>query len=771
MSAILAYGSTASRFYQNAIGTTAEQAVPANVPWHLTAAYIDAVSVWPDYTGKGVSVGIFDDGIRVSGTELASALVSSTSEAAGSKGQHGTAVAGIIAAPLDGDRPIGVAFGASVTAVDILDVGFSALVTSMARAKDFDVANNSWGWTSDLSANSASLAYKSFYAAITAAADEGRGGLGTVQVVAAGNGKASGGDSNMSNFTSDRHVITVGATTYEGKVASYANGGAAVLVSAPSNGGSRGITTTDLAGSAGYSSGSVTDSFGGTSAATPEVAGVVALMLEANPLLGWRDVKAILALSANQIADTATVTNGATTWNGGGLTFSHDVGYGIVDARAAVRLAETWTVQSTSANEASLSAKSFAAQTLADFGTISYTIEVKGGLDVENAQLRLFGQHDRLADLDVTLTSPDGTVSTLLSQDGKASTAFANWTFGSQAFLGEAAEGIWTVTIRDKAAGSTGQFQGATLDLYGAAPSQDDIYVYTDAFAKLGTGARTVLEDKGGHDSLNASAVSSDLVIKLTAGETSWIAGKALVIAKGTVIESAFGGDGNDRIEGNDANNLIVGGRGNDILIGGAGDDILIGGAGNNDIDGGSGLDLAIVSGNVADWSFSLDHGELKLSSKIGTELDSYVSVERLLFNDKMIAFDIDGAAGTAYRLYEAAFDRTPDSKGLAYWIRQLDGGLSALSIAESFVTSGEFKTKYGSELSNAAFVEKIYENVLGRHPDADGLAYWNSKLTDGSIDRAGALYQFALSTENETKLMGLDSKGIVMAASDWLTA
>ena len=85
-------------------------------------------------------------------------------------------------------------------------------------------------------------------------------------------------------------------------------------------------------------------------------------MLEANPELGWRDVQTILAASARHIGaisaprlvslETRPWTfNKATTWNGGGYHFSYDYGFGLVDALAAVRLAETWTAQSTSANE------------------------------------------------------------------------------------------------------------------------------------------------------------------------------------------------------------------------------------------------------------------------------------------------------------------------------------------------------------------------------------------------------------------------------------
>ncbi|KAE9412555.1 hypothetical protein Angca_005488, partial [Angiostrongylus cantonensis] len=82
----------------------------------------------------------------------------------------------------------------------------------------------------------------------------------------------------------------------------------------------------------------------GTSFATPIVSGVIALMLQANPNLGARDIQNILALTAKRVDPNGSnwTTNGATNWNGGGMHASEDYGFGEIDARAAVRLAETW---------------------------------------------------------------------------------------------------------------------------------------------------------------------------------------------------------------------------------------------------------------------------------------------------------------------------------------------------------------------------------------------------------------------------------------------
>jgi subtilisin family serine protease len=158
-------------------------------------------------------------------------------------------------------------------------------------------------------------------AALADAVTLGRGGKGTVFLWAGGNGNYNGDDSNYDGWAASPYAIAVSAIGDDGEAAPYSEPGANILVCAPSNGGTQGVTTTDITGSTGYNAGTgsdyangdYTNSFGGTSSATPAVAGVVALMLQANPNLGYRDVQEILMRSAttNDPNDGGWVTNGA----------------------------------------------------------------------------------------------------------------------------------------------------------------------------------------------------------------------------------------------------------------------------------------------------------------------------------------------------------------------------------------------------------------------------------------------------------------------------
>lgn len=715
--------------------------------WHLQAGTaaapaLDVVDAWREATGRGVNVAIFDDGA-----------------------DHATAVTGIIGARPSSAAPIGVAYNANLSAFTVVGQSMTAITNTMWQAQNYDVTNNSWGWNYAFYANRLSTSFSSFFDAIANAADHGRSGLGTVQVVAGGNSRATGGDTNLSNFTNDRHVIAVGAVTSEGGVASYSNPGASLLVSAPSSGGTRGITTTDLPGSAGYSATDVTDSFGGTSAAAPQVSGTVALMLEANPYLGWRDVRTILAMTAEQPTGIATTTNGAANWNGGGMHFSNDTGFGVVDARAAVRLAETWTAQSTSANELNLSVSSNQTQVLRANGSISYSFNVTSAIDLENVEVQLSGNHSRASDLVVQLVSPDGTTSYLLNHSG-GSVALSTFTLSSNAFLGEDGAGQWTLRVSEGSGAVAGTFLGATLSLHGSDPAtSDDVFVYTDAFGSLSDGNRGVLHTTSGHGVINAAATTSNDIIDLHAGATSTIAGRGLYLTSDSIVNTAVAGDGNVKLIANDHGNVLVGGHGNDIFVGGTGNDTFVSGSGHyNVMNGGAGTDTVVEAGNLSAWTVARTGGGWTLTNNASGQVDALTGIERVQFNDQTILLDMDDHTGAAFRLYGAAFNRAPDMTGLDYWTARLDQGTSVHDIAQAFIDSPEFGMHYGTNVSNSAFVESLYENALGRHSDSVGSVRWNALLDQHLLDRADVLSQFAASPENLQNHLVAGQHGAVLS-------
>ncbi len=617
--------------------------------WHL-AQLGNMSAVWADYTGRGVSVGVFDDGLQYTHPDLNdnydAALeftykgityrptpVQLTGENADA---HGTSVAGIIAAEgNNGLGGVGVAYGAHLTGVPILSdsrLFDDALLTPVFNhAAVFDIMSNSWGyapWFDEFQSladpDSVSSQIVSSYGY---AAAEGRGGLGTVIVQAAGNDAYN---ANGDGINAARFLISVAALQQSGAAASYSNYGSNILVAA----GAASVTT-DLTGTGGYNtasgaSGDYTSSFGGTSAATPVVSGVVALMLEANPNLGWRDVQEILATSARLTGSglggsSATEVAGfsfqnAGTWNDGGRAISLDYGFGRVDAFGAVRMAEAWALINddahTSENERHVSVRDAGSYALPASAARPTTVALNVGthLEVEHVQVTLTmaylpallsGQA-----LSITLMNAGGTrIPLVLLGDSIADevTDGFTWTFGVTQALGLDAYGDWTVEVAtDASSGDRGRVSGVSLDFYGSGWSNDNIHHITADFLTVnrldaGDGRDRVISDtNGGLDWLNLSTIASSAAVSLVGGGAIRVAGALwATVGAASLIENLITGDGADTLTGNDLDNVLYGMRGADVLYGGAGLDTLYGGVGNDKLYGGADRDhLEGQSGN-----------------------------------------------------------------------------------------------------------------------------------------------------------------------------
>lgn len=577
--------------------------------WHL-AQIGDIERVWDYYTGRGVRVVVFDEGIDTAHEDLNGNYVSGggfvygstifTSGYLSAADGHGTAVAGLIAAEAgNGQGGVGVAWGAKVASLNFLEQvqlhSFSAILSAFEHAANFDVLNNSWGYT-PLYGWIQSLAHPSSEASaversLANIAANGRGGLGTVIVNAAGNDALN---ANGDGVTASRFTIAVGAVDRYGNVASYSNWGANILVAAPDA-----AYTTDITSQGGYNSAGSADGdpladtnytsvFGGTSASAPLVSGVVALMLEANPALGWRDVQNILAFSARHTGSALgappsgqeyfgwTVANTG-TWNGGGTQFSPDYGFGLVNALAAVGMAEVWTHMhgsaQTSANEQHTRATFIGSVFIPDTGSARAAVIMAENIVVETAMVTVSLTHSYAPDLRLTLIAPDGTRFVLMDDYDNSpdmSTGFT-WTFAVEGARGMGSAGVWELMAEDKYAGDAGTITGFTVDIYGAASAGYEVHTFTDDFLLFRAldPSRATLVASSANDWLNFAGVTGDVSVTLVRGGTVVVDANGWVTLGGTIAFTRLAtGSGNDTVITVPGGSVRVDlGLGNDLLI------------------------------------------------------------------------------------------------------------------------------------------------------------------------------------------------------------
>ncbi|MCK3864265.1 S8 family serine peptidase [Pseudomonas sp. B329] len=589
--------------------------------WYLSD--INVLPVWKDYTGKGVRIGQFEPGgefatqpeiFDVKHPDLAPNVdkawlqTQQTNETLpGVVSNHATMVAGVMVGAKNGIGGVGVAHDATLGGYYLANEGDD--LAGLGHMVSYDIANNSWGFQRDFAISNMQQGKINTASSLTSnaqyAANNGRGGLGTIIVTAGGNSRATGGSAQGSLTNNNRHSIQVGAINAQADLstlqigsAPFSNPGASLLVSAP---GSNVVSTSHmLETDRGSTFGNSYSAMQGTSFAAPIVSGVIALMLQANPNLGYRDVQQILALSARKVNDPSTVwsDNGARNWNGAGMHTSNDYGFGEVDARAAVRLSEAWMTQSTGANESVFSASSgVVGKTLAAGETFSSSLAMNAVSYVEHAEIDFDAQVGRLGDVTLKLISPDGTQSVLLNRQGKVPVGTAGasdadvgsaqsgafkYTFMSTHHWGELTAGEWKLEVTDSANGLPVTLNSWSLRLYGSKMSADDTFFYTDEYIKAvaAQAKRGVLDDAadataGGRNTLNAAAVSGDTSVNLVTGVAN-IGGAALTIKSRSPIQNIVTGDGNDTLVAGPADALLDGGRGNNVLQGGTGKDFFV---------------------------------------------------------------------------------------------------------------------------------------------------------------------------------------------------
>ena len=444
---------------------------------------IRVTNVWAQgYLGDGLIIGIVDDGVQYTHPDLSpnyepaysrnwngapGGLYDPAPTTGGSwPDDHGTPCAGLTSARGNNNEGVsGVAPLSQFSGLRLIAgaVGDSEEAESVTYSNQhLYVKSNSWGPSDNGQTMEAPGSLTR--AALSNSTVTGRGGLGTIHVWAGGNGLDNNDNANNDGYANSIYTISIAAVGNDGQQAWYSEPGACHIVTGPSSGNGHGIYSTSLMGQGNTGGGDYTSSFGGTSASCPIAAGVVALILEANPNLGWRDVQEILIATARQI------NPGDSDWttNAGGFTFNHKFGSGLIDANAAVAAAQSWVNLGpqviVSSNKTSLGLS------IPDNNAagVSTSFSITNNVRVEQVTITLGISHARRGQLEIFLTSPGGTESRLAEVRSDNNAHPSSWTYMTVQNWGESAQGVWTVRVADRVSSTTGSLNDANLVLFGA---------------------------------------------------------------------------------------------------------------------------------------------------------------------------------------------------------------------------------------------------------------------------------------------------------------
>ena len=473
--------------------------------WHLQntgqtggtpGADANVIPAWEVATGEDVTIAIVDDGLQSDHPDLVDKYLPELSYdfveddsdpspnlEAESPRSHGTSVAGVAAASTNNN--IGVAGAApdahlagirlfpsesdaTLAVADEKFVSDSQVANALSyQNQEIDIYNNSWQFPTFASMG------EETQAALQNGVRNGRGGLGNIFVFGATNGRPYT-NINYNAYSNSRYTIAVAAIDHTDNLAYYSTPGASILVSAYSGGGTiyPSITTTDLVGENGFNPESdYRDGFGGTSSAAPLVSGVVALMLDANPNLTWRDVQHIIVETSAQ----NDPTDPSWTLNGAGHEVSYKYGFGAVDANAAVTAAQDWTTVEPEIATTSEEINVDTAIPDNDGEGVTSTVGITEDVQIEWVEVVFDAEHTQRGDLEVTLTSPDGTESILAETNRDVNDDYDSWVFTSARHWDESSLGDWTLEVSDNTTGETGTWNDWQLNIYGTDPNANDI--------------------------------------------------------------------------------------------------------------------------------------------------------------------------------------------------------------------------------------------------------------------------------------------------------
>ena len=439
--------------------------------WHLNGNVTPSMNIteaWDiGYSGRGIKIAIVDDGLQTNHTDLDSNVDITLSHDYNDEdndptptygNSHGTKVAGLIAAEKDNEVcTVGIAYESTIIGVRLLgknriadSVEAQALIHSLSNV---DIYSNSWGPADGYGFSSPGILTQY---ALETGISKGRGGKGVIYTWAAGNGGLS---DNCNGDGYVNSIYTIGITSVRsGQNARYSEVCAAAL--AATYGGSsedRYLTSTTT------SSGCTDDGIQGTSFSTPIASAIIALTLQANPNLTWRDIQHLIVLTSSSSGFNVTYSN----WklNGALKEYSQVLGFGLMNAGAMVTQAKQWTTvpsqQACTTSTRTMSISTSGSKLSTDSTSVTAS-DCSAVVFLEHVTVNIAFTYNRYrGHTEFYLVSPSGTESHLLHyrSDDDQSGGRLTWTFMSVHFWWENPLGTWTLQFR-----STDGYSTVTLD-------------------------------------------------------------------------------------------------------------------------------------------------------------------------------------------------------------------------------------------------------------------------------------------------------------------
>ena len=439
------------------------------------------IPVWlKGYTGKGSVVTVVDDGIEYTHPDLRANYDASASwdmngndpdpfpNEADPINSHGTRCCGQIAMVANNSWcGVGIAFKASIGAVRMLDGDVTDAIEARSLSLNYNhvqIYTNSWGPNDDGATMEgpgplAELAFEK-------GASQGRNNLGSIFLFANGNGGRQHDNCNADGYSNSIFTIAIGAIAVDGSSPWYTEQCSATMAVTYSSGsyGQPAISTVDLHSGC-------TNDHTGTSAASPEAAGILALVLEARPNITWRDMQHLIAHSAQYTwRQDPDWTN-----NRAGFHINHKFGFGRLDATKIVELAETWVPVGAwlSSDSPTLRVSKRIPYAYKRESALHETYVVTASMtdvqELEHVQVTINADCDRRGDYYIELLCPSGTSSILMtvrpydfSPDG------IHWTFMTVRCWGENPVGTWHLYISNQySATDSGTLNDWQITFYG----------------------------------------------------------------------------------------------------------------------------------------------------------------------------------------------------------------------------------------------------------------------------------------------------------------